>query len=501
MNRRTYTIILWILCLNFTQSLAQDIDKLKLAYAQESNRSKKVVLLDSITSYFSEYGISDSSVLKYNREFILLSRQLGDSVRITNGWYNIGWYYYLSNQTILSNQACRMALNSISKTKDGFLVKSDIYSLLGLNYSVLKNDVKELEHYHLALQMINKTNNLRRKADILANITKTYKMAEKADSIKYYARLTLDTYKSSSKKNVNNLYDIGGIGIALLNLDSIPQAIYIFKKGLEQAIAQNIQPSIKTFYRYLGTAYYKKKDYSNAKKYFLLSEQTYPIIEIVTTKLMLSKIFEAENDYYNAYGYYKAAKDLEEDTGGKKIAQQFYEAELLYQEALQSQEILRVQNKTLKVQQFTYWVLSLLTISIIVSALIGRLYIQKKRSEKQLAILNKEIASQNEEITMQTENLIETNNKLTYINENLDLLVKQRTEIIESQKNQIAHYAFMNAHEIRGPLATLLGLINIIEDENLLQQNKEIEQYLRKAAEKMDKVIHYTQDRLNSGEW
>lgn len=89
--------------------------------------------------------------------------------------------------------------------------------------------------------------------------------------------------------------------------------------------------------------------------------------------------------------------------------------------------------------------------------------------------------------------------KLT-VNE-IDSLIMQRMAVIESQKLQIEHFAFMNAHEIRGPLATMLGLINIISNENLLRHNKELEAHLRMAAERMNAIIRQMQDRFNNNDW
>jgi signal transduction histidine kinase len=51
------------------------------------------------------------------------------------------------------------------------------------------------------------------------------------------------------------------------------------------------------------------------------------------------------------------------------------------------------------------------------------------------------------------------------LNENLEQLVSERTKRIDAQLNQISKYAYMNAHEVRGPVARILGLMNLIKNE------------------------------------
>lgn len=56
--------------------------------------------------------------------------------------------------------------------------------------------------------------------------------------------------------------------------------------------------------------------------------------------------------------------------------------------------------------------------------------------------------------------------KVKLINENLENLVQERTDKITNQNQKLIDYAFRNAHNIRGPLARILGLVNLITIEN-----------------------------------
>jgi len=68
------------------------------------------------------------------------------------------------------------------------------------------------------------------------------------------------------------------------------------------------------------------------------------------------------------------------------------------------------------------------------------------------------------------------------------VLLKKR---IERQVNKLDMISFKNSHELRGPVATILGLIQLIEHDGFDGVNtKEIIDCLKRAVVKLDAVIH-----------
>ena len=51
--------------------------------------------------------------------------------------------------------------------------------------------------------------------------------------------------------------------------------------------------------------------------------------------------------------------------------------------------------------------------------------------------------------------------------------VRERTRKLEHQNQQLIRYTFYNAHKLRGPLARLLGLIQLTELTKLPQEDRE----------------------------
>jgi signal transduction histidine kinase len=115
---------------------------------------------------------------------------------------------------------------------------------------------------------------------------------------------------------------------------------------------------------------------------------------------------------------------------------------------------------------------------------------------------NEEIMAQNEELTAQSDELFSKNEQLekshveiNYVNTNLETLVQQRTSLIEAQKEKLIEYAYYNAHKVRGPLARILGIINLLSVDH--QTNPEVLlQYLRESATELDGIINEINNSL-----
>ena len=127
-------------------------------------------------------------------------------------------------------------------------------------------------------------------------------------------------------------------------------------------------------------------------------------------------------------------------------------------------------------------------------------YIVKTNHEaKQKYILeqNDILVSQYHEILTQNEEISQQREELQSINNTLDELVQNRTRHIESQNQQLLEYAFFNAHKVRGPLARILGLSQLIESSENEQDLIYMIQKIKENAYEMDIVIAEINALLN----
>jgi hypothetical protein len=72
-----------------------------------------------------------------------------------------------------------------------------------------------------------------------------------------------------------------------------------------------------------------------------------------------------------------------------------------------------------------------------------------------------ELKNKSEEIKAQNEELVQSQGRVNEINLHLEDLVLKKTKNIRQQHERLLKYAFANAHHVRGPVARLLGLIQL----------------------------------------
>jgi signal transduction histidine kinase len=89
----------------------------------------------------------------------------------------------------------------------------------------------------------------------------------------------------------------------------------------------------------------------------------------------------------------------------------------------------------------------------------------KERYERNQARLREFVAllhQKNQKINEQHA-LLQTNyRELSHLNENLESIIAEKTRRIAEKNKQLASIAYAHAHQVRGPLARILGLLNLI---------------------------------------
>ncbi len=123
---------------------------------------------------------------------------------------------------------------------------------------------------------------------------------------------------------------------------------------------------------------------------------------------------------------------------------------------------------------------------------------------------NTEIESQNAEILAQTENLNQSQNKLQeayeVIEEQKNMLVHQNinlsSELVGINKdltetnselikhnNELRQFSYTVSHNLRGPVASLMGLISLIDTAGLSKENQDIHEHVRTSVKRLDNII------------
>ncbi|MBY0424266.1 MAG: hypothetical protein K2Q22_01405, partial [Cytophagales bacterium] len=128
------------------------------------------------------------------------------------------------------------------------------------------------------------------------------------------------------------------------------------------------------------------------------------------------------------------------------------------------------------------------------------LLIEKTLLEAKVDERTKEIQSKNEEIKRQHEEISLQAEEIKGMNENLEQLVKERTRQLELKNKTLEEYAFINAHQLRAPVASILGLISLINKMRTPAEKEELIGHLHESAHKLDNIVRSITTTIEKGD-
>jgi signal transduction histidine kinase len=98
---------------------------------------------------------------------------------------------------------------------------------------------------------------------------------------------------------------------------------------------------------------------------------------------------------------------------------------------------------------------------LIISYSTGILKDRYDQNNHALLTANDQLWSKAREIEAKNRELLDSHEDINKLNKNLEQLVMERTAKVHAQNEMLLKYTYTNAHYLRGPVARLLGLINI----------------------------------------
>lgn len=117
----------------------------------------------------------------------------------------------------------------------------------------------------------------------------------------------------------------------------------------------------------------------------------------------------------------------------------------------------------------TYWFLTSSILAIIIILYIiyrirfNLILRNQEKLKKEVSQRTQEIQRMNSEIQAQNEELLSQTEEIATNNERLEEIVQDRTQKLQEQNERLSKYAFMNSHELRGPICRMIGLLNVLK--------------------------------------
>jgi tetratricopeptide (TPR) repeat protein len=223
----------------------------------------------------------------------------------------------------------------------------------------------------------------------------------------------------------------------------------------------------------------------------------------------LHEVYAAKGNYKLAYSYHKRYKSLADSIFNidkeSEINRLAYLSQLKENEGLKRADSL--QSEKLRIQQQyaerNQLLLAWITLAALLLAGIVLVYVLKdkkiRQAYRQLRDQNLEIVKNREDISQQAQQLKEANEEIQRINENLEAIVRARTEELESKNRQLEEYAFLNAHKLRAPVARLLGLIHVAKLTQNSEELRELFMLSQHEAGEVDRIVKKIGQAIQNG--
>lgn len=297
------------------------------------------------------------------------------------------------------------------------------------------------------------------------------------DSAKHY---NLERVMAKAHVNLGKLYNRKG--------DFVKAKIEI-TQGLRIHQKNQIDPEIAVARLALSEVHLHTQEYQqaieNARQCHAWAQEKGEMDIESGAMLVISNAYDSLGNYKKALEYYRSYQTLRDSLVSSEsirkasdmAAEKEYEKEkeLLLVEQKRKDEL-----KAVELEQELLWknillvgILGLLLIVVIILVLLSR-----------IRRINKQLFEQRQEIL--------------FMNKNLERLVDERTVELEKSNAQLAEYVWTNSHRVRGPIARILGLMQIQANKgfNSPEELEKLFTYINHSAEEADAVIREISNRL-----
>ncbi|MDO3644158.1 MAG: tetratricopeptide repeat protein [Mucilaginibacter sp.] len=400
---------------------------------------------------------------------------------------------------------------------------AEAYRVIGIGYYYLDESVKAINNYLTALNYFQQLKDLASQGKVYNNIGNLYRYTDYDLSLEFFNKTLVIAKQLSDEALMAGVYN--NMGTVYYHKNSFNQALIYYEKS--SALYNKLKDStnIVQLMQNKGLMYFNLHQYDKAEELLLkankaahqldlnevvagidliLAEQyiaqekfaeANKAIEEGTVYAGMIKSDKMKSDFeYTSYqleskrkNYEKAlrylrniyTKDSLNFKQGASTQIKMMEEQVKQQDAQRKTEILlqRQANDRIK-----FWAVTIVAGLLLV--LVGLLVSNVKRKAK----TNEQLSTLNDEVSRQKDNL-------DRINHHLEEIIDERTKDLQIKNKKLSEYSSYLSHQIRGPIATLKGLMNL-EKEGLVDQPECI-RMMNKCVGEIDNKIIEMSDMLH----
>jgi len=401
------------------------------------NAAKAYTALGSV---YQDLGFYDKA-LDFHSRSLLIKEKLGDKSGIGVSYNNIGLIYYKIDDPQKAIDYYEKAL--IIKLESGDTAKCIVpYINLGLAYSAEKMEGRGTRQSIF---------NFKRAVDY---------------SIKY-----------------NQLHRLGfaynGIAQAYINESNYDTAKYYLQLSNDQSTQNDYRQLESSNYFLLSKLSFQEGDYSKAIQYLNHSQGLLKQLgdknRLKNNYGLYSEIYAAQNLMDSAYYYEKWFSVMKDSLFNEELAHNLANVQIATVEEQSQRKIADQEEANKRTRMVMFFLASILLLSIALIFVIFRNNARMQKVNSQLSASKNEIQEQKEDLEKKNDQLADAHNTiqrqnevLTNINQELDNKVQERTlELDKSNRGlekavrDLDQFIYKTSHDLRGPIATMQGIINL----------------------------------------
>ncbi|QSE95878.1 tetratricopeptide repeat protein [Fulvivirga lutea] len=466
-----------------------ELDSLKQQLSLTNTDSIEVQLLNEIA--FKNINVNpivakDDVIVAYDKATkIQYSQGIARSLAVMGGVYwGFGNY----------EQALAHYLDALKEYQklDDLKGRSDCLNNIGEVYKKLGQYNNSLDYLKHALTLKEKLHGDNVPALSYNNLGEVYTLMGDFEKAKEAYEIAIDAAKEQKDTRVL-AYATDGFGALYLAQKNYEQAVPYFNKAIELRTEINDYRGLAYTYTNLGKCFYNQSQLDSALHFYekgLTSSKKASAADVKANLFyLISKVDSVKGDYEGAYfNYYRHDQVKDSIYTIEKSAQ------IARMQAEYENEILRKDNETKEAQvsERNTLIIAVIMLLILTLALANAFYNQRtvqKKANKSLSQKNEQIEKQNQEIQTQAIKLRDLNDNLENLNQNLEEKIRSRTKELEKTNKELAEYAFIHAHELRAPVANILGLVQLLRHAEMDAKDHDMVEHLYAATEQLDKVI------------
>jgi signal transduction histidine kinase len=467
-----------------------------LVLLHEGRHQKALALLDSAITFFSRNSMLQKYVflqfdvgkifndrgeyeiaLRCFEDALKVAETKGFDVEIADIDLQIGWINFNLGET---SQALKLADRTLLWAEQNRIPtrKCDALILKGIAYNTSKDYASAKTSLDQALAISKKLKDKIRISESYENLGFLELNRGNLDlALDYYARSVPPA--DSARFEYGLVWSFYGLGSTNLKLGRFQKALTYFNEAEKKALKLDAKKALTHLYKQKSEIFKLQRNFGESMHYSRMALSIYDSLN----RSVIARRFASLQRFDEIRQKERELKSLNLE---KQFAQQ---RNLLQEQKLSQQNYLLVLS------------ISLIAVLAALAFVYARFYFRVRRLN--LAVM------------LQKEELLTQSNYIHQLNKNLEGLVEEKTielqktnnELIK-QNDELLQFSYSVSHNLRGPVARMLGLTNVFRySKDLQEQNLMIEQVHRASRDldgiltDLSKIIDIRNDLHTMKEW